>query len=209
MQDSKRARSTQKELGVSSLGGCRAQAWLQLQNSPKVNETDSLAAMMGTAIHESITKALNTYSFETFKTEWETSYNGMVGHMDWYWEQEREVVDLKTMKKKNAAWFPKEQQRWQVQTYAYFLIQQGFAVDWVTLVAIMRDGNKSDILEWRSPYEEVEALAALAWLEDVKSRTSIPAPEMPAETFCKTYCPYFGGKCSGLAKKPAKTRSKW
>ena len=44
--DSNRDRSLQTEIGVSQLGGCRTQVWLQLQDAPKGNETLRLPALL-------------------------------------------------------------------------------------------------------------------------------------------------------------------
>ena len=56
--DFSRARSQQTQIGVSQIGGCRKQVWLQLQNTPKENNTLKLPALMGTAIHKMIEEAL-------------------------------------------------------------------------------------------------------------------------------------------------------
>lgn len=198
-QDASRPRSLQKELGVSALGGCRAKAWHEIKGTTKTNtRTSHLAAIMGTAIHASMESALDAFSLGQYQLERKVSYNEMDGHIDWYWEEEYEVVDLKTGTKKNAAYFPKPQSIWQVMVYAYYLIKEGKRVDNVTLVMIMRDGNESDILEYTIPYDEAIALEALAWYEDVKSREVAPEPEMNAVYFCKPYCPFFGA-CAGVA----------
>jgi hypothetical protein len=198
MQDAARPRSLQVELGVSGLGGCRARAWHTYNKTAKTNlNTSNLAAIMGTAIHAAMDSALDLLSFGTYLTEYEVSYEGMDGHIDWYWEEHFEVVDLKTGTKKNAGYFPKPNQWWQVMVYGYYLIKAGKRVDTVTLVMICRDGDENDVLEVSRPYDESIALEALAWYEDVKSREVVPEPEMQALTFCKSYCPYFGA-CPGL-----------
>lgn len=207
-QDAQRPRSLQEEVGVSSLGGCRAQVWHAYKKTPKTNlNTSHLAAIMGTAIHSAMDKALESFSFGTYQTEVLTSYEGMDGHIDWYWEEHYEVVDLKTGQKKNAGKFPEFFQWWQVMVYAYYLIKEGKRVDTVTLVMIMRDGNEKDVLEVSRPYDESVALEALAWYEDVKSREEAPAPERVATYFCKDYCEWFG-VCAGL-EVPTKRKKNW
>ena len=53
--DEQRDRSVQVELGASSVGGCKAQAWHILNQTPKTNhDTESLAAIIGTAMHTAI-----------------------------------------------------------------------------------------------------------------------------------------------------------
>jgi hypothetical protein len=53
--DDARERSQQTELGASSVYGCKRQAWNILRQVPKTNlETESLAAIIGTAVHATI-----------------------------------------------------------------------------------------------------------------------------------------------------------
>jgi hypothetical protein len=69
--DNNRARSQQVEIGVSQIGGCRTQVWLQLQDAERTNDTLKLPALMGTAIHKMIEEALsadwNEYEMEREK----------------------------------------------------------------------------------------------------------------------------------------------
>ena len=196
-QDSQRERSLQEEIGVSQLGGCRTQVWLQIKGAPKGNETLRLPSMMGTAIHTMIENALSAYSFGTYQLEQEVEFGGLKGHIDWYIPDAEAVVDWKTSTLKNSDYFPSTQQRWQVHTYGYLLNKTGKPVKTVSLVAIYRDGTENHIKVHTENYDESIALQALAWLEDVKSRTEQPDPEMPALIFCKGYCPYYGVSCEG------------
>jgi hypothetical protein len=195
--DSNRDRSLQTEIGVSQLGGCRTQVWLQLQGAPKGNETLRLASMMGTAIHTLIETALTAYSFGAYELEQEVEFGGVKGHIDWYVPEAGAVIDWKTTKLKNLEYFPSTQQRWQVHTYGYLLAKNGRKVETVSLVAIARDGDERNVLVHTEPYDESVALQALAWLEDVKSRTDKPDAEENAEVFCRHYCEYFGVSCEG------------
>ncbi len=56
--DGQRDRSKQVEVGPSSIGGCRRRVWHDLQQTPKLNQTESLAAIMGTFIHAGIAEAI-------------------------------------------------------------------------------------------------------------------------------------------------------
>ena len=196
-QDSQRERSLQEEIGVSQLGGCRTQVWLQIKGAPKGNETLRLPSMMGTAIHTMIENALSAYSFGTYQLEQEVEFGGLKGHIDWYIPEAGAVIDWKTTKLKNLEYFPSTQQRWQVQTYGYLLAKNGRKVETVSLVAIARDGDERNVVVHTEPYDESIALQAIAWLEDVKSRTEKPDAEENAEIFCRHYCPYFGVSCEG------------
>ncbi len=54
-------------------------------------------------------------------------HNGMEAHVDLYIPGSGDVVDWKTVKVKNLAYFPSQQQRWQVHTYGYLIEQSGLA----------------------------------------------------------------------------------
>ena len=58
-KESKRPRSKQVQIGPSELGSCRRKVWYKLNNQPETNENElKLSAIMGTAIHGAIEKAL-------------------------------------------------------------------------------------------------------------------------------------------------------
>ena len=201
--DQSRARSQQTELGVSSIGGCRRKVWFHLQGEPKTNPTIKLPALMGTAIHTMIEAAITDMDWDNeYQLEREVAYGGLMGHIDLFIPSVGAVVDWKTTKKSGLDYFPKTQQRWQVQLYGYLLSKNGEEVKTVSLVAIPRDGDERQIKIHTEQYDEAIALEALAWLEDVKNRTEIPEPENYAN-FCSLYCSYFGDKCGGKGKAQA------
>ena len=186
-------RSQQVKIGPSELGGCRRRTWYKLNNQPITNENVLvLSALMGTAIHSHIQKVLEASDpkEERFLTEVEVEADGMVGHIDLYDKVTKEVIDWKSTTKKNIGYFPSQQQRWQVQTYGYLLMANGYEVEKVTLVAMSRDGDERDIVYHSERYEPSVANEALAWLKDVNDSTDAPPPEKDA-TFCKHYCPYY------------------
>jgi CRISPR/Cas system-associated exonuclease Cas4 (RecB family) len=196
--DNKRARSLQKEIGVSQIGGCRKSVWLQIQGTPKENETLRLSSMMGTAIHTMIEKALAEDDWDgDYELEREVTWDGLMGHIDLWIPKVGAVVDWKTTTKSKLAKFPSEQQRWQVQIYAYLLEKNGEKPKTVTLVAIPRDGNETHIKTHTEEYNPEIVKEALAWLDDVKQSTEAPAPEMYAKTWCVNYCGFYGTVCQG------------
>lgn len=198
--DKSRARSKQIQLGVSSVGGCRRQVWFHLQGEEKTNQTIKLPALMGTAIHTMIEKAIKDIDWDNdYELEREVSFEGLMGHIDLFIPSIGAVVDWKTTKKAGLDSFPKMNQVWQVQLYGYLLSKNGEKVNTVSLVAIPRDGDERQIKIHTEPYVEAIALQALSWLEDVKSRTEIPDPENYA-AFCNLYCSYFGDKCQGKGR---------
>ena len=173
--DGQRERSTQVELGASSVGGCRAQAWHIINQTPKTNEnTESLSAILGTAILEQ--------GFETSELK---------GHCDFYSRKNKLVIDWKTTSLKNLQKFPSAQQKMQVQLYGYLLTQNGLEVETVALCAIPRDGRMRDIKVWQAPYDESVAQEGLKWIAEIKAMESAPPPERSAAYFCRDFCSYY------------------
>ena len=206
-KDASRDRSTQTEVGPSEIGGCRRKVWYRLNAQPHTNENQSkLAAIMGTAIHAAIEDAICAIDPEgkEYLVETEVAFGDMKAHVDLFVPSTGAVIDWKTSKVKNMSYFPSNQQRWQVQIYGYLLSKNGYEVKTVNLVAIARDGNEKDVKVHTEPYDEVMALAALSWLENVKASTVLPAPEKEA-SFCKDYCQYYDATeqmgCGGLKKE--------
>ena len=174
--DAKKSRSTQVEIGPSEVGGCRRRVWYRLNEQPETNDNQlKLAAIMGTAIHTEIEKALA--GNDKLMIEAEVEYDGMKAHIDLYVPSTGDVIDWKTSKLKNLGYFPSTQQRWQVQLYGYLLSKNGYVVNRVSLVAIARDGDERDVKVHTEPYDESIALTALGWLATVKESKEIPAPE--------------------------------
>ena len=202
--DNQRARSTQVELGASSVGGCRAQAWHIINQTPKINEgTESLAAILGTAIHNTVQEALQSYDLfgEDYLLEQGFETPELKGHCDFYSRKDKLVVDWKTTSLKNLPKFPSAQQKMQVQLYGYLLTQNGLEVETVALCAIPRDGRMRDIKVWQAPYDESVAQEGLQWIAEIKAMECAPPPERSAAFFCRDYCSYYNpsGKigCTG------------
>jgi CRISPR/Cas system-associated exonuclease Cas4 (RecB family) len=201
--DAKRSRSTQVQIGPSEVGGCRRKVWYRLNNQPETNDNElKLAAIMGTAIHAEIERALSDNKDVLIETEVE--YNGMKAHIDCFVPGTGDVIDWKTSKIRNLSYFPSTQQRWQVQLYGYLLAKNGYAVNRVSLVAIARDGDERDVKVHTENYDEAIALEALGWLAAVKEAKEVPAPEKDA-SYCQFYCKFYDASgqmgCVGLKKE--------
>jgi hypothetical protein len=195
--DSQRDRSQQVEVGPSAIGGCRRQVYHILKQSPKVNtDTESLASILGTFIHSGIAEAIKREDpfGDNFIIEQEVTFGNLKGHVDLFIKDLGMVVDWKTTKKTSLRYFPKLQQRMQVQVYGYLLAQNGHEVKNVSLVAIPRDGIMNEIRAHVEPYDEALALEGLTWLNDLRALVALngPAPE-PTErvNFCASYCDYY------------------
>jgi len=203
VDDSRSARSLQKAVGPSEIGGCVRRVWHRLNGTPKVNDnTLSMAAWMGTAIHSAIEKKIKRIDpfGERYLLENAVSVGDLKGHVDCYDKQEREVIDWKTTTKRRLSSFPSEQQRWQVQVYGHLMTCNGYDVETVTLVGIPRDGNELDVKIYSEPYDASVVADALAWLENVVELGDgdPPEPEMPLR-FCRDYCDFYNPHV-GLAR---------
>lgn len=192
-------RDRQVQVGPSEIGGCRRRVWMRLNNAAGTNDTLKLAARMGTAIHKQIEREIKSVDpfGDRFMVEVEASALGLTGHVDLYDKLGREVVDWKTTTKKNLGKFPSEQQRTQVHVYGLLLSKQGYTVEFVTLVAICRDGNEMDVRQHTEPFDAEFAMRGVDWLREVQSLTEAPEPEMHYR-FCRDYCQFFGDGCEGL-----------
>jgi hypothetical protein len=192
--DGQRDRSVQVELGASSVGGCRRQAYHIINRTSKTNfDTESLAAILGTAIHETVAQALLKSDIfgDDFLIEEEFQIPELKGHCDFYSKSAKLVADWKTTTLKGLAKFPSPQQRMQVQLYGYLLTANGYEVEQVALVAIPRDGRMADIKVWQAAYDPEVAKQGLAWIKEIEALDSPPAPERNATFFCRDYCSFY------------------
>ena len=198
-QDSKRARSTQREIGASSVGGCARQAWHIINQTPKTNfDTDKLAAIIGTAIHSTISQALQEYDVfgSEFDIEFPLQIPELRGNCDFYVRSTKTIYDWKSVTLKKLAdgsWLDK-QKKMQVSLYAYMRNQiEPDSVERVGLVAIPRDGRFRDLAVWEDDYNESLALEGLEWLRKVREATQAPKPER-TRNFCVNFCEYYDSK---------------
>ena len=86
-KDAGRARSKQTQVGPSELGGCRRKVWYRLNGRDATNNNElKLAAIMGTAIHSEIEKAITAIDPKNTKywVETEVEYGEMKAHIDLY-----------------------------------------------------------------------------------------------------------------------------
>ena len=210
-KDAGRARSKQTQVGPSELGGCRRKVWYRLNDQPETNDNElKLSAIMGTAIHAEIEKAITIADpkGEKYWVETSVEYNGMKAHIDLYIPETGDVIDWKTVKVKNLSYFPSLQQRWQVQVYGYLLDKSGKGSPrTVNLVAIARDGDERDVRVHSEPYDPKLAEDALNWLSAIKESADAPGPERD-QNYCKFYCKYYDESgemgCTGLKKERIK-----
>ena len=191
--DKARERSQQTELGASSVYGCKRQAWNILRQVPKTNHnTESLAAIIGTAVHATVAEAMKNVDVfgDDFLIEQGFSTPDLKGHCDLFIKSTGTVIDWKTTTKKNLSKFPTEQQKMQVQLYGYLIEEAGYMVHEVCLVAIIRDGQMKDTKVHQEPYDRDKALQGIQWIKDLQNTVYAPAPERP-RIFCKDFCEWY------------------
>ena len=206
--DAQRDRSLQVDIGPSAVGDCKRRVFMNITQAPKVNQTEKLAAIMGTFIHAGIADAIKREDpfGDNFMIEQEFKVEGLRGHVDLYIKDKAQIVDWKTTKVKSLRFFPSLQQRLQVQLYGYLVSENGYPVESVSLVAIARDGGAEDIREHTEPYDPEMAKQGLDWisnLQDMAANGEIPEPEKDVY-FCRSYCDYYDE--TGVNGCPSKSR---
>jgi CRISPR/Cas system-associated exonuclease Cas4 (RecB family) len=191
--DNARERSLQTELGASSVYGCKRQAWSIIRQVPKTNhDTESLAAIIGTAVHATIAEAMKNIDVfgDDFLIEQGFSTPDLKGHCDLFIKSTGVVIDWKTTTKSKLSKFPTDQQRMQVQLYGYLIEEAGHKVNIVSLVGIPRDGQMKDVKVHHEPYNRDEALKGIQWIKDIQNTIYPPEPERPRQ-FCKSFCEWY------------------
>lgn len=199
-QDGQRDRSTQVNVGPSEIGGCATKLWHKVNGTEPTNpNTLRLSAIMGTAIHTLIESVFADTC--GYLTEVEVEHDGITGHIDLIDVDNQTIWDWKTTTKNSLGFFPSTQQREQVQIYGYLANANGLEIERVGLVAICRDGNENDIVEYVEDYNEAFALNAIQRYLDIREQYEPPAPEKSVD-FCEKYCHYFGA-CTGITSPSA------
>ena len=206
--DAQRDRSLQVDIGPSAVGDCKRRVFLNITQAPKVNQTETLAAIMGTFIHAGIAEAIKREDpfGDNFMIEQEFKVEGLRGHVDLYIKDATQIVDWKTTQVNSLRYFPSLQQRLQVQLYGYLVSENGYPVENVSLVAIARDGGAEDIREHTEPYDPEMAKQGLEWisnLQEMAANGEIPEPEKDV-FFCQSYCDYYDE--TGVNGCPSKSR---
>ena len=204
--DERRPRSQQREIGASQLGGCRRQVWYQIDGAPEINETEGLAALMGTGFHMIAEEA---YGVEEqlfpdefgYGTEMTVPGDPAIGlgpaHIDRYDFDFRRVVDYKTIKLKDLPYVKhgKDKHWWQGMVYGDRLIAAGYLVQSIALIYIPRDGTYADIHVVERPYDQRLADHAKDWLRQLwewdRERDGLPPADFSGK-ICTDYCPFYG-----------------
>ena len=203
--DARRPRSLQREIGASQLGGCRRQVWYQIDGAPEINETEGLAALLGTGFHMIAEEA---YAGLGVGIELEVPGDPSIGlgpaHIDRYGFQR--VADYKTIKLKDLPYVRdgKPKHWWQLSVYGDRLIAAGYLVRDLALIYVPRDGTYNDIHVVIRQYDQKLADHAKQWLRELwewdRETQGLPPADFSGK-ICTDYCAFYGPElCLG---KPA------
>lgn len=203
LADRFRDRSQQRTIGMSELGGCRKKVGYKLAGVEPVNNVGSVQAVIGTAIHEAVAKAVRLLNREGDLVEQEVEFAGIIGHLDRYEAEDGRVVDVKTV---STRWLehiklhgPSRGHRWQVSLYAAALMKAGENVRKCRIDYLVRDSGDEYQVEWDFSPKDVKE--ALEWLREVQETPLplLPRDEEPDSPMCRG-CP-FGGTDGGICWK--------
>lgn len=193
--DAARPRSVQREVGWSEVGGCRAALGYRLEGAWASDETDTWAAIRGTALHAHLEAILVG---EDVRTEVETSYRGILGHADLV--DATSVTDVKTKTLASSQVWQKDpstmrQARIQAAGYCAGLIDAGELPEDATvrLLVVPADGGFADWWCWEEAFDRDLADEGAARLEEVRRRMAAgeSLPKDKPLQFCMSYCQFF------------------
>ena len=200
-------------LSPSACDNCDRANVFKILGTEPTNTSDGIPAWMGTTIHEAAEDALRHLDpfGEVYRLEERLPgipEAGLAdGNSDVIFVADKNLVDLKTVKKKDKRYFPSEGKIRQVMLYGGMARNAGHDIDTVEIIGICRDGNTDDLMVW-GPVEWDEQIAteALDYLHEMRERaarvragdaTALPRPDRPAKTFCSVYCEFYGDHCQG------------
>lgn len=218
-------RSQQVALGCSEAGDpCDRRIAMKMAGIKQVNFSDPLKADMGTAFHEWLDKRMREFQAANDMYEWVTETEVwpakfLKGHVDLYSKPRFLVLDWKTTSADNLRLWKKElplRYLIQVMLYGKGMINLGFRVDRVGLVAINRGGNLRDVQVLTVPYDETVAREALLRVWNIGKKMSQCEVDKHPEKFADFpaepsrmcgYCPFYrgGSKAADGTGCPGKT----
>jgi len=206
--DNHSSRSLQKTIGPSELGdSCERKIAYRLAGVNEVNEwADPLPAIVGTAIHAWLERAINKFQAVHHMDRWVTESTVRVdallrGHVDLYDRETYTIIDFKTMSPTKMKEFkskgPSDVHIDQVNLYAMGKRNAGEPVRFVSLIAVPRSGWLSDVRVWVGAYEPERAQRALDRMYGIADKligmgdkidfASLPASPGRGCSFCPWY----------------------
>lgn len=208
--DANSARSMQATIGPSELGSlCDRKIAYRLAGAPEVNWwSDPLPAIVGTAVHTWLENAVTQFQKVHFMDRWLTEITVqpdplVKGHCDLYDKDLRAVIDWKTVSPtKLKAWKssgPPEHYKDQVNLYGRGLVNAGYEVSKVILVAVPRSGWLKDMQIWVDDYRPERAQAALDRMYAIANVMIKAGDDLSFEEINSApsgecaFCPYYRG----------------
>lgn len=198
--DLARARSQQREAGWSEMASCRSYLGFKVRGEWATDDEDKARAIVGTALHEWLTKVRASATLGTFGFEIPVEYGGVMGHIDEVDLGRRVITDYKFPSKNSARLFDDpeviEEKFIQVQGYAAgFVAQSDWPDDMVTvrLLVCPVDGTFEDWRMYERPFDREAAQAALVrygWVKEA-IETGEELPKDKPYRWCERYCEFF------------------
>jgi hypothetical protein len=199
-------------LSPSSCDGCDRANVYQILGVEPTNRTEGLPAWMGTMVHEGAEDALRQLDPFGDRFLLEQRLPGIAemgladGNSDVIFVDDQNLVDLKTIKKKDKRFFPSPGKVGQAMLYGGMAREAGIPIETDEIIGLCRDGTRDDIVVWGPhPFSEDTANHWLNHLRDLRERavavaqgdeSAMPRPDRPAKTFCAVYCDFYG-RCEG------------
>lgn len=209
--DQNAPRSQQVAIGPSELGEpCERKLMYRLAGARPVNtRRDPWPAIVGTAIHEWLERAVNRFQGVAGAQRWLTELvvvpNPLVtGHSDLYDTWTHTVIDWKTKGEKPMRDFrangPSGEHKSQLHLYGMGQVRAGRKVERVAIVALPRSGWLGGMEVWSEPYDPEIAEQALDRMRAVGARGIELGVERDPEAFLKvpaspsylcSWCPWY------------------
>lgn len=203
----KRARSQQRALGMSELGGCRRQAAYKVLNYPISNPTnertdifaDSREAMIGTLIHDLVLPEIASMSLTAeIEVPVVLQFTGLPdipGHADMV--DEETLIDLKTVGhnavNRVQTSGPSKKHIWQTHGYAQALRNNGHDITRIALVYVDRSNGRVVHIHQQEFDPTILEQIENWWLEvnSVQDPTVLPRDETgPGLSRICDWCPW-------------------
>lgn len=201
-----RPRTLQRELGVSSVGLCHAQAVWSEMGITATDAPEGRQAFVGSAIHDRVADAMRNYDTSVLiNPELRfTMPSGitLVGHPDEIDAAEPSVTDVKTVSTPDEVTAVRrtgasEQQRYQRHLYAYGAIQLGLVPEEGLIVRnvwVDRSGQLIAPYVEQEPFSMAVVREADLWLESVQYTVDHPEEEVSRDKhydWCSRFCEFF------------------
>lgn len=213
--DRRSPRSQQTEIGASEIGGeCLRRIGYRLADIPPANTgTDPWPAIVGTAVHSWLEKAMRRWEADRREGRWHTEMtvhpsDAVMGHTDLYDAPNAAVIDYKTVgtekmqaiRKHGDEAIPADNKQ-QVHLYGLGHVRAGRPVRRVALVFLPRGGWLSGMYVWSAAYDQAVAEAALDRVNRVAAglihygvmetpENWVRIPATPEPKSC-SWCPWF------------------